>query len=262
MDEIKKTDLLIKNNDNKFFGRFRNRLIFPIFNFSDKVVGFGGREIQNNSKIKYINSQESEIFKKSEILYGLKQNRENIRKNKTIILVEGYMDVISMAENDVKLAVASMGTTLSKTQILKMWNFSSIPYICFDGDEAGRKSSKIIAAKILEFLIPGKSFKFIKLPENYDPDSFFKKWDKRHFEELIKKSYDLSDLIWQVILESIEKPTPEFIALIDEKIKYYSSRISNKTVSEEYYRFFMKKKSDFVWNLKSKKKESLYQRKS
>ena len=164
------------------------------------------------------------------------------------------MDVISMAENDVKLAVASMGTTLSKTQILKMWNFSSIPYICFDGDEAGRKSSKIIATKILEFLIPGKSFKFIKLPENYDPDSFFKKWDKRHFEELIKKSYDLSDLIWQVILESIEKPTPEFIALIDEKIKYYSSRISNKTVSEEYYRFFMKKKSDFVWNLKSKKK--------
>ena len=254
MDEIKKTDLLIKNNDNKFFGRFRNRLIFPIFNFSDKVVGFGGREIQNNSKIKYINSQESEIFKKSEILYGLKQNRENIRKNKTIILVEGYMDVISMAENDVKLAVASMGTTLSKTQILKMWNFSSIPYICFDGDEAGRKSSKIIAAKILEFLIPGKSFKFIKLPENYDPDSFFKKWDKRHFEELIKKSYDLSDLIWQVILESIEKPTPEFIALIDEKIKYYSSRISNKTVSEEYYRFFMKKKVILYGILNQKKK--------
>ena len=84
MDEIKKTDLLIKNNDNKFFGRFRNRLIFPIFNFSDKVVGFGGREIQNNSKIKYINSQESEIFKKSEILYGLKQNRENIRKIKLL----------------------------------------------------------------------------------------------------------------------------------------------------------------------------------
>ena len=76
MDEIKKTDLINQNNDNKFFGRFRNRLIFPIFNFSDKVVGFGGREIQNNSKIKYINSQESEIFKKSEILFGLKQNKK------------------------------------------------------------------------------------------------------------------------------------------------------------------------------------------
>ena len=174
LDEIKKTDLLIKNNENKFFGRFRNRLIFPIFNFSEKVVGFGGRDINNNSKIKYINSQESEIFKKSEILFGLKQNNESIRQNKTIILVEGYMDVISMAENDVKFAVASLGTTLSKTQILKMWNYSNVPYVCFDGDEAGRESSKRIAVKILEFLVPGKSFKFIKLPENYDPDSFFK----------------------------------------------------------------------------------------
>ena len=73
MEEIKQTDLLIKNSQNNFFGRFRNRLMFPIFNFSEKVVGFGGREINNNSKIKYINSQESEIFRKSEILYGLKQ---------------------------------------------------------------------------------------------------------------------------------------------------------------------------------------------
>ena len=72
LDEIKKTDLMIKNNENKYFGRFRNRLIFPIFNFSEKVVGFGGRDINNNSKIKYINSQESEIFKKSEILFGFK----------------------------------------------------------------------------------------------------------------------------------------------------------------------------------------------
>ena len=242
MDEIKKTDLLIKNNENKFFGRFRNRLIFPIFNFSEKIVGFGGREIGNRSKIKYINSQESEIFKKSEILFGLKQNNETIRKNKIIILVEGYMDVISMAENDVKLAVASLGTTLSKNQILKMWNYSNVPFVCFDGDEAGRKSSKIIATKILEFLVPGKSFKFIRLPEGYDPDSFFKKWKKQNFEELINKSYDLSDLIWQIILESVEKPTPEFLALLDEKIKYYSSKISNKIVSAEYYRFLIKKR--------------------
>ena len=155
---------MIRNSQNQYFGRFKNRLIFPIFNFSEKIVGFGGREINGNSKIKYINSQDSEIFKKSEILFGLKQNQESIRKNKIIILVEGYMDVISLAENDINLAVASMGTSLSKTQILKMWNLSNIPYICFDGDEAGRNSSKIIATKILEFLIPGKSFKFIRLP--------------------------------------------------------------------------------------------------
>ena len=254
LEEIKKTDLLIRNSQNQYFGRFKNRLIFPIFNFSEKIVGFGGREINGNSKIKYINSQESEIFKKSEILFGLKQNQESIRKNKVIILVEGYMDVISLAENDINLAVASMGTSLSKTQILKMWNLCNIPYICFDGDEAGRNSSKIIATKILEFLVPGKSFKFIRLPENYDPDSFLKKWNKKAFEDLMNKSYDLSDLIWQIILESIGKTTPEFIALLDEKIRFYSSKISNKKVSDEYYRFLIKKKNDYLWNIKSKKR--------
>ena len=254
LEEIKKTDLLIRNSQNQYFGRFKNRLIFPIFNFSEKIVGFGGREINGNSKIKYINSQESEIFKKSEILFGLKQNQESIRKNKVIILVEGYMDVISLAENDINLAVASMGTSLSKTQILKMWNLCNIPYICFDGDEAGRNSSKIIATKILEFLIPGKSFKFIRLPENYDPDSFLKKWNKKAFDDLMNKSYDLSDLIWQIILESIGKTTPEFIALLDEKIRFYSSKISNKKVSDEYYRFLIKKKNDYLWNIKSKKR--------
>ena len=254
LEEIKKTDLLIRNSQNQYFGRFKNRLIFPIFNFSEKIVGFGGREINGNSKIKYINSQESEIFKKSEILFGLKQNQESIRKNKIIILVEGYMDVISLAENDINLAVASMGTSLSKTQILKMWNLCNIPYICFDGDEAGRNSSKIIATKILEFLIPGKSFKFIRLPENYDPDSFLKKFNKKAFEDLMNKSYDLSDLIWQIILESIGKTTPEFIALLDEKIRFYSSKISNKKVSDEYYRFLIKKKNDYLWNIKSKKR--------
>ena len=254
LEEIKKTDLLIRNSQNQYFGRFKNRLIFPIYNFSEKIVGFGGREINGNSKIKYINSQESEIFKKSEILFGLKQNQESIRKNKIIILVEGYMDVISLAENDINLAVASMGTSLSKTQILKMWNLCNIPYICFDGDEAGRNSSKIIATKILEFLVPGKSFKFIRLPENYDPDSFLKKWNKKDFQDLMNKSYDLSDLIWQIILESIGKTTPEFIALLDEKIRFYSSKISNKKVSDEYYRFLIKKKNDYLWNIKSKKR--------
>ena len=141
-----------------------------------------------------------------------------------------------------------------------MWNYSNVPFVCFDGDEAGRKSSKIIATKILEFLVPGKSFKFIRLPEGYDPDSFFKKWKKQNFEELINKSYDLSDLIWQIILESVEKPTPEFLALLDEKIKYYSSKISNKIVSAEYYRFLIKKKEDYVWNLKYKKGKKNYQR--
>ena len=91
------------------------------------------------------------------------------------------MDVISLAQSEIRFAVASLGTTLSKTQIQKMWNYSDTPLICFDGDDAGRKSSKNIALKCLEFLVPGKSFKFIKLPEGFDPDTFLKKYSKKKF---------------------------------------------------------------------------------
>ncbi|MFL2675339.1 MAG: DNA primase [Alphaproteobacteria bacterium] len=258
IEEIQETDLLIKNRKNQFFGRFKDRLIFPIFSFSNKVVGFGGREINENSRIKYINSQESQIFKKSELLFGFKQNSEVIRKEKKIILVEGYMDVISLAQSEIRFAVASLGTTLSKTQIQKMWNYSDTPLICFDGDDAGRKSSKNIALKCLEFLVPGKSFKFIKLPEGFDPDTFLKKYSKKKFFELMQSSYNLSDLVWQIILESIDKPTPENIALLDQKIKLLSSKISNRIVSDEYFKFFIKKKNDYLWNLNLKKKKTVH----
>ena len=165
------------------------------------------------------------------------------------------MDVISLAQSEIKFAVASLGTTLSKTQIQKMWNYSDTPFICFDGDDAGRKSSKNIALKCLEFLVPGKSFKFIKLPEGFDPDTFLKKYSKKKFFELMQSSYNLSDLVWQIILESIDKPTPENIALLDQKIKLLSSKISNKIVSDEYFKFFIKKKNDYLWNLNLKKKK-------
>ena len=112
-DKIEKTDLLIKNNNGEYFGRFSKRITFPIHNFSNDIVGFGARTIQN-SKIKYINSQESLVFKKSQLLYGLKENLENIRSEKEIFLVEGYMDVIKMYSSGIKNAVSTLGTTLSE----------------------------------------------------------------------------------------------------------------------------------------------------
>ena len=247
IEQIKKTDLLIKNKNNQYFGRFRNRITFPIFNFTNKIVGFGGRSIQN-SKIKYINSQENPIFKKSQILFGLLQNLEHIRSKKEIILVEGYMDVIKLHESDIKYAVSSLGTTLSEAQTKKMWNFSDIPYICFDGDEAGADSAKKIATKILKFLVPGKSVKFILVPDKNDPDSFMKENTKEDFEKLKEESRDLSDVIWDIIIESVETHTPEFLASIDEKIKNLTHRIDDRKISKEYYKFLSSKKDQFIWN--------------
>ena len=125
------------------------------------------------------------FLKKSEILFGLKQNINQIKKSKEIILVEGYLDVISLYQKILNVALSPMGTTLSVNQFYKLWNLCDIPFICFDGDNAGQEAtSKNIAEKILEFLEPGKSFKFINLPDSDDPDSFFKNNKISEFDNL------------------------------------------------------------------------------
>ena len=246
-DEIKKTDLLIKNKKGEFFGRFSNRVTFPIYNFSNDIVGFGARAIQN-SKIKYINSQESLVFKKGQLLYGLKQNLEHIRSEKELFLVEGYMDVIKLYCSGIKNAVSTLGTTLSEMQLKKMWNFSDIPFVCFDGDDAGQSASKKIAEKVLKFLLPGKSLKFILIPGNLDPDSFLQNKTKEDFLLLKKEAKDLSMIIWESIENSIINTTPESIALIDNKINEIVKKIDDVKVSKEYFRFLKSQKENFIWN--------------
>ena len=258
LEDLKKTDLFITKEDNNFFGRFKGRITFPIFNYSNKVVAFGARSL-GTSKIKYINSQESSIFKKSEILFGLTQNHEIIKKNKELILVEGYMDVISMYQNNFKCALSSMGTSLSSNQIYKLWNLVDVPFVCFDGDKAGQESSKKIALKMLEFLSPGKSFKFIILPSEYDPDSFFNKNNYQNFNSLKDNSLGLADFLWEIIIEPFNDFSPEFIAKIDETIRSYSNKIKNKSVSTEYFKFLMNKKNKFLWEKNSlKNKDSKF----
>ena len=255
LDKVQKTDLLIKNKQEKFFGRFSNRITFPIYNFANEIVGFGGRSIQN-SKIKYINSQENLVFKKSQILYGLYQNIDYIREAKEVILVEGYMDVIKLYCSDIKNVVSTLGTTVSEIQLRKMWYFTDTPYLCFDGDKAGQEASIRIAEKVLKFLIPGKSLKLIEIPNNEDPDSYLQNNDRSDFLNLKLKSKDLSSIIWETIENSIATNTPEFLAVIDDKINSIVKKIDDPKVSKEYYRYLRSRKDNFIWN-KNKIKASL-----
>ena len=244
--EINNSGLLIKKNPDNYFGRFKHRITFPIYNFKNKIVGFGGRTIAK-SNIKYINSPESDIFKKGEILYGFKQNYEEIKKTRNIILVEGYLDVIALYQKGIKISVATLGTTLSPIQISKMWNIVDTPYICFDGDTAGINSAEKVAFKILKYLIPGKTFKFINLPTDHDPDSFINKNTNRAFEDLKESATNLSDLIWRTIANSILNYTPESAALLDQKILETTKLIENKNVSKEYFKFLKQKKEEVFW---------------
>ena len=254
ISEIYEQGILIKSTKSKKpFSRFSDRITFPIFSFLGKIVGFGGRTI-SDSKIKYINSSENIIFKKSENLFGLKQNIESIKNNNEIILVEGYLDVLGLNSNKVETSVASLGTTLSETQINKIWSIVDIPIICFDGDVAGFKAMKSIALKVLKYLKPGKSAKFIILPEGQDPDNYINQFGKEKFEELKSNANNLSDFIWEIIIGN-NNNTPEFLALVDEEIKKISDTIDNKLVSSEYFSFLKSKKNDYVWNLRKFNKQ-------
>ena len=125
-----------------------------------------------------------------------------------------------MYQNNFKCALSSMGTSLSSNQINKLWNLVDVPFVCFDGDQAGQESSKKIALKILEFLSPGKSFKFIVLPSEYDPDSFFNKNNYQKFKSFKDNSISLAEFLWKIIIESFNDFSPEFIAKIDETIRF------------------------------------------
>lgn len=188
LSDIQKCGLIRPNKQNGYYDYFRNRIMFPIFNIRGDVVGFGGRVI-DNSLPKYLNSPETKIFNKSNILYGLNFARKNIN-NRQMILVEGYMDVIALHQAGFKNVVASLGTSLTKYhgQLLKKYCDEII--ICFDGDTAGIKAT-MRSVDILNEV--GCQFRIMTLPAGKDPDDFIKLYGKEAFKEQITSAISLID---------------------------------------------------------------------
>jgi DNA primase len=160
------------NKDNTYIDRFRSRLMFPIKNFSGRVIGFGGRILNNNLKTaKYINSPESDIYHKSKVLYGLYESKKEIVKKDLCIIVEGYTDVIQMHQSGIKNVVASSGTSLSNDQIRLVQRLTSNIIVLFDGDDAGLNAS---LRGLVTILKNGMNVRVCQLPHGEDPDSFLK----------------------------------------------------------------------------------------
>lgn len=166
--------LLFKNDRGGYGDRFRGRLMFPIKDRRGKVVGFGGR-ILGEGEPKYLNSPETPYFRKSELLYGLSEHREHIRKQKQLIVVEGYMDVLALAAHDLPLALAPLGTAIGERQIQQILRLHDAPVFCFDGDRAGRQASWRALERMMPVLAAEHSPRFLYLPEGEDPDSLLAK---------------------------------------------------------------------------------------
>ena len=173
IDDAISIGLIKKSNKKKdeFYDFFRNRFMFPIKDYKSNVIAFGGRAL-DNSNIKYINSSDSPIFKKSFQLYNLNLAIEENRKPRNLIIVEGYMDVITLYQNNFKSSVAPLGTALTSYQLERAWKVCQNPIIMFDGDEAGQKAAQRVALLALNNLLPDHSLRFCLLPKDYDPDPY------------------------------------------------------------------------------------------
>jgi len=234
-------------NKNQYIDRFRGRLIFPIYSLTDKPIAIGGRIIEDNKKLaKYVNSPETVFFKKGNNLYNLNKARKVSNKNYEVYLVEGYMDVISLYNNQILNCVANLGTALTNKQVLLLGQFFSEIIICFDGDDSGFKAALRAAENSLKFLQPEKQISFLFLPDGEDPDSFVKKKGKEYF---LKYSQDNKIQIHKFIYNHYlnnSKKTPTELAMIEKKLTNLANSITDSVVKKYVLGYFLDQLSNLL----------------
>ncbi|MBI3715871.1 MAG: DNA primase [Betaproteobacteria bacterium] len=205
---LKECGLVIDSDEGRRYDRFRDRVMFPIHDARGNVIGFGGRVI-GAGEPKYLNSPETPLFEKGRELYGLFHARRAIRDLQTAIVVEGYMDVVALAQNGIENAVATLGTATTPTHVQKLLRMADNLVFCFDGDNAGRKAAWRALEQSLPVVMDGKDIRFLFLPAEDDPDTFVRRLGKDAFLDAIKSakplsSYLLESLSGQVDLTSAE----------------------------------------------------------
>lgn len=201
--ELLTTGMLIKSDEGKIYDRYRQRIMFPIHDRHGRIIGFGGRAIEDTQKPKYLNSPETIIFQKNRELYGLYQVLSLKKNPPNIIVVEGYLDVIALAQHDVDNAVATLGTATSIYHIQLLAKHTSSIIFCFDGDNAGKQAAWRALESSLPYLDDGLDARFVFLPEGQDPDSLIRAHGKKYFLEYMDKAQPLHQLLYNTLAKDI-----------------------------------------------------------
>ena len=203
--------MLIENPDNlknPLYDRFRDRIMYPIRDQRGRVIGFGGR-VLGNDKPKYLNSPETLVFRKGEELYGLYEARKKVRKLERFLIVEGYMDVIALAQNDIHYSVATLGTATSASHLRVLFKHAPEVVFCFDGDNAGRDAAWRALQQCLPLLEDGRSARFLFLPEGQDPDTQVRRIGAPAFEASLDTSTRLPDFFFEALTARLDMDSLE-----------------------------------------------------
>jgi DNA primase len=227
--------------NNKLIDRFKNRLIFPIFDYNNKVIGFGGRALSQNYLAKYINSPETEFFKKGFNLYNLNNAKNENKQSGIVFVVEGYMDAISLYQAGFKNVVATLGTAMTESHLNLVWRYFNDPVVCFDGDRSGQNAAHKISEKLIAYMKPNYSLSFLILPNGFDPDSFVRKNGRNNFESLLDQKIDIGNFIFENNLQELQSEQPEERAGFEKKIMDFCLLIQDSTVKKHYISFFKNK---------------------
>ena len=241
-EDIALTGLYYKNDKTgKNVDRFNSRIIFPVNNISGDTIAFGGRIIRESKLAKYINSPETEFYKKGNMIFNLDKAKDSRAETDEVIIVEGYMDVVSVYSSGVKNVIANSGTALTERQIDLIWKFFSNPIICLDGDESGQKAALRIAEKLFPMINDKNKIYFSILPEGKDPDDFIKQNGKDGFVSLLKDKQIIQTYIWNYHLNKIDQNNPFEVSKFEKEIKKLSYSIQDETLKKYVLEDFLEK---------------------
>ena len=246
-EEIKLTGLYYKSDKTgKYIDRFNSRIIFPINNLSGDTIAFGGRIIKESKLAKYINSPETEYYKKGRVIFNL-DNAKSLRSNTDeLVIVEGYMDVVSLHSAGIKNVVSNSGTALTENQIELIWKFYSKPILCLDGDESGQRAALRIAEKLFPLIKEDNKIYFSILPKGEDPDDFIKKNGKENFINLLKEKKIIQSYLWDLNVEKIDFKDPYAISKFEKEIKQLCYSIKDDVLKKYILENFLEKIRNFT----------------
>ena len=220
LNEVTKKSLLdaglVSQGDNgKSYDRFRDRIMFPIRNTRGQIIGFGGRLMSSDGGPKYLNSPETEAFKKGEELYGLYEARKSQNRLEKIVVVEGYMDVLSLVQSGIANVVATLGTATNEIHFQKLFRHTNEIVLCFDGDSAGRQAGWKALERVVPALTDQKQVKLVFLPEGEDPDTLVQKLGLEDFERLLQNSTPGLDYLVRKLSDSLDLDS------LDDRAKFF-----------------------------------------
>ena len=241
-EDINLTGLYYKSDKTgKFIDRFNSRIIFPINNITGETIAFGGRIIRDGKLAKYINSPETEFYKKGSMIFNLDKAKNLRSDTDDVLIVEGYMDVVSVYASGIKNVISNSGTALSERQINLIWKFFNNPIICLDGDESGQTAALRIAEKLFPFINEKNKIFFSILPNGTDPDDYIKQKGKDGLIHLLKDKEIIQSFLWNYHLNKIDQSNPFEISKFEKAIKKLSYSIQDETLKKYVLEDFLQK---------------------